>query len=121
MEETNLETLTAESIPNHLCETGTERLTYTGEIEIVPVRTNETTTGTEQDNSDTEDNESESETQPTVRRSTRQRAKTRTLTYPELGNPLVTVVQSLFKSLSSAITESLDKPDFTRLPEPEIV
>ena len=56
-----------------------------------------------------------------LRRSSRQREPTRRLTYPELGNPLVTVVQALFQSLSMAITKSFVEPSFTPLPEPEIV
>jgi len=49
------------------------------------------------------------------RRSTRDRKAPNRLTYPELGNPLVTVVQSLFQSLSEVITHSLAEPSF---PEP---
>jgi len=44
-----------------------------------------------------------------LRRSTREKKATRQLTYPELGNPLVTVVQSLFQSLSEAVTDSLTR------------
>lgn len=34
------------------------------------------------------------------------RKATKQLTYPELGNPLFTVVQSLFQCLSKALTDS---------------
>lgn len=43
-----------------------------------------------------------------TRKSTRHREPPKVLTYPRLGNPLVTIVQSLFQSLSSVITDSLD-------------
>lgn len=49
------------------------------------------------------------------RRYTRDRRTTKRLTYPELGNPLVTIVQSLFQSLSDVITDSLTDSNF---PEP---
>lgn len=63
----------------------------------------------------------ESEIISAVRRSSRQREQSKRLTYPELGNPLVTIVQSLFQSLSTVITDSLREPSLTPLPEPEIV
>lgn len=46
----------------------------------------------------------------TLRRSTRDRKAPERLTYPELGNPLVTIVQSLFQSLTQVITESILQP-----------
>lgn len=66
-------------------------------------------------------NEDENETEQTVTRSSIQREKSKRLTYPELGNPLVTIVQSLFQSLSAVISDALVKPRFTKLPEPVIV
>lgn len=45
--------------------------------------------------------------EPTLRRSSRHREPPRMLTYPEFGNPLVTIVRSLFQGLSTAIVESL--------------
>lgn len=43
-----------------------------------------------------------------IRKSNRVRQKTQIFTYPELGNPLVSIVQSLFQSLSTAgLTPSL--------------
>ncbi|XP_030610231.1 uncharacterized protein LOC115797849 [Archocentrus centrarchus] len=50
-----------------------------------------------------------------LRRSTRRRVPAQRLTYPELGNPLVTVVQSLFHSLSAVITDSLNEPTQSRV------
>lgn len=47
-----------------------------------------------------------SEPQCTVRRSSRQREKSKRLIYPYLGNLLMTVVQFLFQSLSTAMTDS---------------
>uniref|UniRef100_A0A3B1KCG7 Gypsy retrotransposon integrase-like protein 1 n=1 Tax=Astyanax mexicanus TaxID=7994 RepID=A0A3B1KCG7_ASTMX len=49
----------------------------------------------------------DSETEIPVRHSTRRREKAKRLTYPELGNPLVSIVQSLFQGLSTALTQSL--------------
>lgn len=69
----------------------------------------------------TEDGPNKTVIQQPPRRSTRERTQPKALTYPELGNPLVSVVQSLFQSLSSAITESFGEPRFIQLPEPEIV
>lgn len=43
-----------------------------------------------------------------VRRSLRQREPSRRFHYPELGNPLVSVVTSLFQGLSTALTNSLN-------------
>lgn len=56
-----------------------------------------------------------------VRRSSRHREQSKRLTYPELGNPMVTIVQSLFQNLGSVITDLLMEPCLTPLPEPEIV
>lgn len=44
----------------------------------------------------------------TVRRSLRHREPARRFHYPELGNPLVSVVTSLFQGLSTAFTNSLN-------------
>ncbi|XP_038124076.1 uncharacterized protein LOC119771905 isoform X2 [Cyprinodon tularosa] len=49
-------------------------------------------------------------TQP-VRRSERIRQPSKRLEYSDLGNPLVTVVTSLFQGLSTAFSESLTKKD----------
>lgn len=48
------------------------------------------------------------ETEQAVRRSSRERTKPKLLTYPQLGNPLVSIVQSLFQSLSEAVTNSIE-------------
>lgn len=52
--------------------------------------------------------EHDPETEQAVRRSSRERTKPKLLTYPQLGNPLVSIVQSLFKSLSEAVTNSVE-------------
>uniref|UniRef100_A0A3B3SGH8 Gypsy retrotransposon integrase-like protein 1 n=1 Tax=Paramormyrops kingsleyae TaxID=1676925 RepID=A0A3B3SGH8_9TELE len=66
--------------------------------------------------------EDEDKNQSTLRRSSRQREPMRRLTYPELGNPLVTIVQTLFQSLSSAITNSLgSEVSLTPLPKPKVI
>ena len=54
-----------------------------------------------------------------VRRSTRQREPSRRLTYNDLGNPLVTIVQTLFQSLSTVVTKSLLEPSFTSVSKPQ--
>ncbi len=50
------------------------------------------------------------------RRPIRDRKATKRLTYPELGNPLVTIVQSLFQTLSDVFTDSLEEPSFPKTP-----
>nr|XP_055051373.1 uncharacterized protein LOC129437220 [Misgurnus anguillicaudatus]XP_055051374.1 uncharacterized protein LOC129437220 [Misgurnus anguillicaudatus] len=44
-----------------------------------------------------------------LRRSTRIREKPKVLTYPKLGNPLITIVQSLLQGLNDAFSESLQE------------
>ncbi len=51
-----------------------------------------------------------------LRRSVRHREKPKNLTYPELGNPLVTIVQSLLQGLNAALSESLQ--DSSRMGQP---
>lgn len=51
------------------------------------------------------------QTSEPLRRSERIRQPARILHYPELGNPLVTAVKSLFQGLSTAFIESLDSVD----------
>ena len=75
--------------------------------------------GTEAD--EVQNDQDEDENQTEVGRSTREREPSRKLTYPELGNPLVAIVQNLFQSLSTAISNSLVEPSLTPLPEPEVV
>ncbi len=48
------------------------------------------------------------------RRPIRDRKVTKRLTYPKLGNPLVTIVQSLFQSLSDVFTDSLEETGFPK-------
>lgn len=50
------------------------------------------------------------------KRPIRDRKATKRLTYPELGNPLVTIVQSLFQTLSDVFTDSLEEPSFPKTP-----
>ncbi len=50
------------------------------------------------------------------RRPVRDRKATKRLTYPELGNPLITIVQSLFQTLSDVFTDSLEEPSFPKTP-----
>lgn len=49
-------------------------------------------------------------------RPVRDRKATKRLTYPELGKPLVTIVQSLFQTLSDVFTDSLEEPSFSKIP-----
>ncbi len=56
----------------------------------------------------------------TIRKSNRVRQRPRIFTYPELGNPLVSIVQSLFQSLSKAVTDSIVESSFTNSPEPVV-
>ncbi len=62
---------------------------------------------------DTETFEDEAHTQNELRRSVRVKEKPRILTYPQLGNPLVTIVQSLLQGLNDAFSESLQ--DYSQL------
>lgn len=55
-----------------------------------------------------------------IRKSNRVRQKPRVFTYPELGNPLVSIVQSLFQSLSTAVTDSIMESSITNSPEPVV-
>ena len=48
------------------------------------------------------------DTEQNVRRSIRERKMPKQLTYPQLGNPLNSVVQSLFQSLSEEVTGSIE-------------
>lgn len=69
------------------------------------VVTDQSMSGNDEDTADT-----------SLRRSTRLKEKPRKLTYPALGNPLVSIVQSLFQSLSTAVSNSLTEPSI-ELPE----
>lgn len=60
---------------------------------------------------DSQDNQSElTETGGGLRRSKRQCEPPKRLQYPQLGNPLSLVIQSLLSSLSTTITTSLEDP-----------
>ncbi|XP_029957362.1 protein NYNRIN-like [Salarias fasciatus] len=63
------------------------------------------------DSLDEMDNDDPIVTQP-VRRSERVRHPPKRLEYPNFGNPLVTVVKSLFQGLSAAFSESLTTTDY---------
>lgn len=52
----------------------------------------------------------QTETDATVRRLIRQREPPRRFHYPELGNPLVSVVASMFQGLTTALINSLNIP-----------
>ena len=62
---------------------------------------------------DQTDNQTESDCS---RRPIGDRKAAKRLTYPELGNPLVTIVQSLFQTLSDVFTDSLEEPSFPKTP-----
>lgn len=79
--------------------------TKTNDEEATQTHVNET----EPVNNETERNDPEAE--QSVRRSSRERTKPKHLTYPQLGNPLVGIVQSLFQSLSEAVTGSIEIHD----------
>lgn len=53
-----------------------------------------------------------------IRKSNRVRQKPKKFTYPELGNPLISIVQSLFQSLSTAVTDSITESSFTDSSKP---
>lgn len=63
---------------------------------------------TEEEIPNLEKTEGQTETDTHVRRSLKQCEPTRRFHYPELGNPLVSVVTSLFQGLSTALTNSLN-------------
>uniref|UniRef100_A0A3B1JQK1 Gypsy retrotransposon integrase-like protein 1 n=2 Tax=Astyanax mexicanus TaxID=7994 RepID=A0A3B1JQK1_ASTMX len=94
---------------------GRETITVAADAGNLPETQKETETDEIQDDQEEDENPSE------LRRSTRQRDPPRKLTYPELGNPLVTIVQNLFQSLSSAISSSMLESMLTPLPEPKVV
>lgn len=118
VERTNLEpeTTDAECVPETCHQTGSARC-----VESESAEGGEATHQGETEIDEGINEEDGSEIQNTVRRSSRQREPAKRLTYPELGNPLVTVVQALFQSLSTAITKSFVEPSFTSQPEPKIV
>lgn len=117
VDETEAEAVTAKAgdIPETLDGENNERCSESEHVQ------NKVAPETEADVGRTEIDKNETETISDVRRSSRQREQSKRLTYPELGNPLVTIVQSLFQSLSTVITDSLMEPSLTPLPEPEIV
>ncbi|XP_067315603.1 uncharacterized protein [Pseudorasbora parva] len=54
---------------------------------------------------DTESDECEAESR--LRKSKRMRQKSKRLTYPELGNPMISIIQSLLQGLNTAFVETL--------------
>ncbi|CAL9706791.1 unnamed protein product [Knipowitschia caucasica] len=67
--------------------------------------------GSQSNNSPDEMDSSEPITTQPIRQSERVRQPPKRLEYPNLGNPLVTVVKSLFQGLSTAFSESLISKD----------
>lgn len=66
---------------------------------------------------DTDQDESEDESR--LRRSKRLKQKSKRLTYPELGNPMISIIQSLLQGLNTAFVESLaEQPRSIRHPKP---
>lgn len=54
-----------------------------------------------------ETDQDESEDESHLRRSKRVKQKSKRLTYPELGNPMISIIQSLLQGLNTAFIESL--------------
>ncbi|MCJ8730139.1 hypothetical protein PDJAM_G00180710 [Pangasius djambal] len=118
VEETESETVIADAgnLPEVQDGESTQELNDSETLE-----SSETTHQNETEIDERRNDQDESETQSEVRRPSRRRKPPKKLTYPELGNPLVTIVQNLFQSLSSAITNYLVEPSLTPLPEPQVV
>lgn len=86
------------------------------EATVLPSRDHLTSMERTMNNTETEtalqeESERQTEADIPVRRSLRHREPSRRFHYPELGNPLVSVVTSLFQGLSSAIIHSLNDCD----------
>ncbi len=66
-----------------------------------------------------ETDQSASEDEIQLRRSKRVKQKSRRLTYPEMGNPMISIIQSLLQGLNTAFVESLaEQPKSVRHPKP---
>lgn len=90
----------------HLDEMGNASdLSQDNTMEVTQTEVNETEPMTN------EDKGHDPETEQAAKRPSRQKTKPKFLTYPKLGNPLVSVVQSLFQSLSEAVTSSIEIPE----------
>ncbi len=61
----------------------------------------------EPDEAEEETDQDESEDEGHLRRSKRGKQKSKRLTYPELGNPMISIIQSLLQGLNTAFVESL--------------
>lgn len=61
----------------------------------------------EPDESEEETDQDESEDESHLRKSKRVKQKSKRLTYPELGNPMISIIQSLLQGLNTAFVESL--------------
>lgn len=59
----------------------------------------------------------ESECYTTPRRSQRHREQPKRLQYSQLGNPLLSIVQSLFQGLNLAFADALQNPNYTDTPQ----
>lgn len=104
-------TQSAECLPDTTQESGTERCTDLKHTE----NTHQCAAALDEEI----DEEDGTEIQNTLRRSSRQSRPSTRLTYNELGNPLVTIVQTLFQSLSAAVTKSLVEPNSKVPPKPK--
>ncbi len=66
-----------------------------------------------------ETDQSASEDEIQLSRSKRVKQKSRRLTYPEMGNPMISIIQSLLQGLNTAFVESLaEQPKSVRHPKP---
>ncbi|XP_039544364.1 uncharacterized protein LOC120490916 [Pimephales promelas] len=64
---------------------------------------------------DTESDECEAESR--LRMSKRVRQRSKRLTYPELGNPMISIIQSLLQGLNTAFIETLEQPRSVKHPK----
>lgn len=86
-----------------------EPKTQLGEMDSAPDSNEEKSqTHIEMNEDPSVNKEHDPEAEQALRRSSRERLKPKLLTYPELGNPLVSIVQSLFQSLSDAVTNTIE-------------
>lgn len=84
-------------------------------IPDVPVRRSRLESAEPEDETDQDESEEESH----LRRSKRVKQTSKRLTYPELGNPMISIIQSLLQGLNTAFVESLaEQPRSIRHSEP---
>lgn len=104
-----------ENLPQLAKEGDIQILTSGETMDLTETNPNETKEkGINKDNP-VEENDAETnndpDTEQSVRRSLRERKTPKQLTYPQLGNPLISIVQSLFQSISEAVTSSIEVHD----------